>query len=112
MQDSMMIAEVGDMLKVSGNRMATPFAPPSPGRTPMMTPSTMPTSITRMLKGCKTTAKPWNRLAISSMTLALAYQGQGCIRSEMEQIFDWSLRKRKKKPLLEHHVKCDRHADR
>ena len=53
-----MIAEVGDMLKVSGSRIATPLAPPSPGSTPMMTPSTMPTTISMMLYGCSTTAKP------------------------------------------------------
>ena len=41
-----MIAEVGDIEKVSGSRMATPLAPPRPGSTPMMTPSTMPTTIT------------------------------------------------------------------
>jgi hypothetical protein len=58
MQDSMMMAEVGGMLNVSGNRMATPFAPPSPGSTPITTPSTMPTIITMMLKGCSATAKP------------------------------------------------------
>jgi hypothetical protein len=49
MQDSMMIAEVGDMLKVSGKRMAMPLAPPSPGNTPMMTPSTMPSTIRPIL---------------------------------------------------------------
>ena len=53
-----MIAEVGDMLKVSGNRIATPLAPPRPGSTPMMMPSTMPITITMMLKGCSVTAKP------------------------------------------------------
>ena len=37
-----MIAEVGGMLKVSGSRIATPLAPPRPGSTPMITPSTMP----------------------------------------------------------------------
>ena len=31
-----MIAEVGDIEKVSGSRIATPLAPPSPGSTPMM----------------------------------------------------------------------------
>ena len=40
-----MIAEVGGMLKVSGSRMATPLAPPSPGSTPMITPSMMPISM-------------------------------------------------------------------
>ncbi len=40
-----MIAETGDMEKVSGNRIATPFAPPRPGSTPMSTPSAMPTNM-------------------------------------------------------------------
>ena len=40
-----MMAEVGGMLKVSGRRIATPLAPPRPGSTPMITPSTMPTNI-------------------------------------------------------------------
>ncbi len=53
-----MIADVGDMLKVSGRRIATPLAPPRPGSTPMMTPRQMPTTITMMLKGCSATAKP------------------------------------------------------
>ena len=53
-----MIAEVGDMENVSGSRIATPLAPPRPGSTPMMTPSMMPTSITRRLNGWMTTAKP------------------------------------------------------
>jgi hypothetical protein len=49
MQDSMMIAETGDIEKVSGRRIATPFAPPKPGSTPMTTPSRTPTIITRRL---------------------------------------------------------------
>src|SRR3546814_7755451 len=32
LHDSMMIAEVGDIEKVRGSRMATPFAPPRPGK--------------------------------------------------------------------------------
>ena len=53
-----MIAEVGDMLKVSGRRIAMPLAPPRPGSTPMMTPSTMPRNISAMLYGCSATEKP------------------------------------------------------
>ena len=53
-----MMADVGGIQNVSGNRMATPLAPPSPGSTPITTPSTMPTTITMMLKGCSATAKP------------------------------------------------------
>ena len=62
-----MIAEVGDIEKVSGSRIATPLAPPRPGSTPMITPSRMPITITPMLNGCRTVAKPCNRLAISSI---------------------------------------------
>ena len=40
-----MMAEVGDIEKVSGSRMATPLAPPRPGSTPISTPRTMPTII-------------------------------------------------------------------
>src|SRR3546814_5479571 len=58
MQDSMMIAEVGDMLKVSGNRMATPLAPPSPGSTPMSTPSVIPMNMYRQFMGSARTPKP------------------------------------------------------
>ncbi|MND07186.1 hypothetical protein D3C83_290050 [compost metagenome] len=58
MQESMMIAEVGDMLNVSGSRIATPFAPPRPGRTPMITPSTMPTSINIRFCHVNTTPNP------------------------------------------------------
>ncbi len=39
-----MMAEVGGIEKVSGRRMATPLAPPSPGSTPMIVPSAMPTT--------------------------------------------------------------------
>ena len=41
----MTIAEVGDIVKVSGSRMATPLAPPRPGSTPISTPRMMPTNI-------------------------------------------------------------------
>src|SRR5262245_4166412 len=61
MHDSMMIAEVGDIANVRGSRMATPFAPPRPGSTPMITPSTMPTNISTRLSGVSTTAKPLRR---------------------------------------------------
>src|SRR5512141_2568320 len=66
MHDSMMIADVGGIANVSGSRMATPLAPPRPGSTPMMTPSTMPISISSMLNGESTTAKPWNRAESST----------------------------------------------
>ncbi len=55
-----MIADVGGIVNVSGSRIATPLAPPSPGSTPMITPSTMPMIISSMLNGDSTTANPWN----------------------------------------------------
>src|SRR3546814_11225183 len=66
MKESMMIAEVGDIEKVSGSRMATPLAPPRPGSTPMITPSRMPVNIRTRLNGSRTTAKPWNSEATSA----------------------------------------------
>ncbi len=54
-----MIADVGGIVNVSGSRIAMPFAAPRPGRTPMITPSTIPSSISPMLNGDSTTAKPW-----------------------------------------------------
>ena len=53
-----MMAEVGGMVNVSGSRIATPFAPPSPGNTPMMTPRMMPTNISIRLNGVSATVKP------------------------------------------------------
>src|SRR5437870_3323388 len=58
MQDSITIAEVGSMVKVSGNRIATPFGPPSPGSTPTKMPSTSPTIIRASVFHVIRTAKP------------------------------------------------------
>ena len=65
-----MIAEVGGIVNVSGNKIATPLAPPKPGSTPMMTPSTMPIIINIRLNGVSTTAKPWNRAFSSTKCLS------------------------------------------
>src|SRR5690349_19008301 len=63
MHDSRMMAEVVPpgccaMEKVSGSRIATPFAPPSPGSTPMITPRTIPASMSSRLNQDRATAKP------------------------------------------------------
>ena len=58
MHDSMMIAEVGGIVNVSGSRMATPFGPPRPGSTPMTIPSTRPMIIIRPLYQVSATANP------------------------------------------------------
>src|SRR5690606_13252229 len=46
--------------KVSGSRMATPFAPPRPGSTPMMTPRIPPMHTNSRLCQGSATAQPWN----------------------------------------------------
>ena len=58
MHDSMMMAEVGDMVKVSGSKMATPLAPPSPGSTPISTPRMIPTNIKTRFIGVRMTLNP------------------------------------------------------
>ena len=50
-----MMAEVGGIVNVNGSRMATPFAPPSPGKTPMIVPSAIPTTAMKRLKGVTAT---------------------------------------------------------
>jgi hypothetical protein len=54
----MMMAEVGCIVNVSGSKIATPFAPPRPGKTPIKTPKIMPTNINRMFMGVKIILKP------------------------------------------------------
>src|SRR5262249_53932821 len=83
MHDSMMIAEGGDIEKVSGSRIATPLAPPSPGRTPMRTPSEMPTSMSTMFMGVRTTLKPWRSAPSSVMgtPCSVAEEGEGIERA-------------------------------
>ena len=70
MQLSMMIAEVGGIVKVSGSRIATPLAPPSPGSTPMSTPRMMPMNISITFIGLSTTAKPCISALRSPMSIA------------------------------------------
>jgi hypothetical protein len=67
-QDSMTMAEVGDIVKVSGNKIATPLAPPKPGSTPMSTPKMMPTNIKPKFMGVRITAKPCSREFSSSIS--------------------------------------------
>src|SRR5260370_28222490 len=58
MHESMTIAKVGSMVKVSGSRIATPLGPPSPGNTPTKMPSTRPTIISSSVFHVSRTAKP------------------------------------------------------
>src|SRR5919109_2352969 len=92
-----MIAEVGGIRNVSGRRMATPFAPPSPGRTPMMVPSVIPSTAISRLKGVMAIWKPW---MMFSKPMSVTQPG-----------FDGSLRQRHEKPPLEQDEGDDRERD-
>ena len=58
MHESITIAVVGSIVKVSGSRIATPFGPPSPGSTPTKMPSTRPIIISVSVFHVSRTAKP------------------------------------------------------
>src|SRR6266581_3320823 len=71
MHESRMIAEVVPpgccaIENVRGSRMATPFAPPKPGSTPMMIPRMTPTNISSRLSGDSATPNPCSSALTSS----------------------------------------------
>src|ERR1700730_2007113 len=95
MHESRMIAEVvppGDCAieKVSGRRIATPLAPPRPGNTPMITPSTMPTNISARFLKVRATTKPCSSDWTSSILLAQAQQGleRALRQRHLEPVFE------------------------
>src|SRR6185295_6697344 len=97
MHDSRMMAEVCPpgccaIENVSGSRIATPLAPPRPGSTPMITPSTMPANISIRLNQVRATWKPPMSDWISCMAALL----------ETEERFDRPLGQRNLEPDLEH----------
>src|SRR6516225_6775932 len=61
MQDSITMAVVGSIVKVSGSRMATPLGPPSPGSTPTKMPSTSPMIMNTSVLNVSRTPKPCSR---------------------------------------------------
>src|SRR3989449_6899816 len=82
MHESRMIAEVVPpgccaIEKVRGSRMATPFAPPRPGSTPMMIPRMTPTNISSRLSGDRATPNPCSSAFISSTQPPLTGAGAG-----------------------------------
>src|SRR5260221_12727757 len=72
MQDSMTMAEVGSIVKVSGSRIATPLGPPNPGSTPTKMPSTSPTIISNNVFHVSRTAKPCMSRPKASITRGLS----------------------------------------
>ena len=65
-----MIAEVGSIENVSGSRMATPLAPPRPGRVPISTPRMVPMNMYMTFCHVSATAKPPINALISSTTFS------------------------------------------
>src|SRR5688500_18112271 len=103
MQESRMIAEVAPpgvcaMPKVSGSRMATPFAPPRPGSTPMITPRITPVNISTRFIGVSATPKPCISDWISSTSV------------EPEEPFHRAFRQRHLEPDLEDEIEHHRRA--
>src|SRR3954463_572241 len=74
MQESITMAEVGSMVKVSGSRIATPFGPPRPGSTPTKIPSTSPSIISASVFHVRRTPKPYSRSSNASMSCLEAEQ--------------------------------------
>src|SRR5262249_55474020 len=93
--------------KVSGSRIATPFAPPRPGSTPMITPRMMPTNISATFFRLSATTKPCSSDWISSMMRV-----HGLVQPQ--KALDDAFRQRHLEPDLEdeeeHHAVAD--ADR
>src|SRR5947207_5378920 len=109
MQESRMIAEVVPpglcaIEKVSGSRMATPFAPPRPGSTPMITPRMMPTNISARFLKLSAMAKPCSSDWISSMMRVHAL-------AHAEQVLERALGQGHLEPQLEDQEKDDAVAD-
>src|SRR5512133_1933015 len=76
MHDSITMADVGSIVKVSGSRMATPFGPPRPGSTPTKMPSTRPTTISAMILHVISTAKPCSSKPKASIRSVRAAEGR------------------------------------
>src|SRR3989337_3525771 len=106
MQESRMMAEVCPsgvcaMAKVSGSRIATPFAPPRPGSTPMITPRITPVNISARFFSVSATPKPCISDWISSIGSA-----------DSEQALERALGQRHEEPHLEDEEQHDAVADR
>src|SRR3954471_18619415 len=70
MHDSITMAEVGSIVKVSGSRIATPFGPPRPGSTPTKMPSTSPSIMSARIFQVSRTLKLRRRSPTASIALA------------------------------------------
>src|SRR3954469_18581987 len=105
MQESMMMAEVGDIEKVSGSRMATPLAPPRPGSTPISTPRTMPSIIKARFWKVRAIWKPC-RSAITESYIDRPLHPSGSVAESPLERADRQL---DQEPFLEDQEECQRH---
>src|SRR6266540_7254982 len=119
MHESRMIAEVVPpgccaIVNVSGSRIATPFAPPSPGSTPMMMPRTTPANISSRLNGDSATPNPCSSALISSTwpPLSRCDLAPGARLIKAQRGLERSLGKRHREPNFEDQEKRHAHADR
>src|SRR5436190_23357618 len=104
MHDSRMIADVVPpgtcaIENVSGSRIATPFAPPRPGSTPMITPRMIPANISPTFFSESAMTKPCRSAWISSTS------------GDPEQGFQRALGQRDLEPHFEDHEEHDTVAD-
>src|SRR5712691_3006819 len=93
MHESITMAEVGSIVKVSGKRIATPFGPPRPGSTPTKMPRIKPTIISASVFHVSSTLKPYIRRPNASIPPTLV----------TEQGFE--------RPLRHDDVECDLESD-
>src|SRR5512135_396642 len=109
MHDNRMIAEVCPpgvcaIEKVSGSRIATPFAPPSPGSTPMITPRMIPANMRARFVRESATVKP-----CSSELIASTLRSRRSAQSEKR--FHRPLRQRHLEPDLEDQIEGNHGSD-
>src|SRR5450432_3068095 len=74
MLESITMAEVGSIVKVSGSRIATPLGPPRPGNTPTKMPSTRPTIIRVSVFHVIRTAKPCSNRPKASIAVSQLFR--------------------------------------
>src|SRR5450432_2472204 len=90
MLESITMAEVGSIVKVSGSRIATPLGPPRPGNTPTKMPSTRPTIIRVSVFHVIRTAKPCSNRPKASI-LQLSWFAHDPIRKPVPTFRDHAL---------------------
>src|SRR5262249_51342222 len=114
MPASMMSAETGGTLKVTGSSIAMVATGPMPGSTPIKVPSRQPIRQNSRLSGVIATPKPITRLLKISMVRASgANEGQG-LEQRPQRIVE-PIRQdghRQSEELVEDDRRADRHAER